>query len=98
MIRWNKLITLHTYKIKKDILFSKSVKRLLDLDLDGNITGILHIENDSKADVVQSDETHILYGQEYFYESILGLKFKITPFSFFQTNPFCDSYGKSIHR
>ena len=62
------------------------VKRLLDLDLDGNITGILHIENDSKADVVQSDETHVLYGQDYFYESILGLKFKITPFSFFQTN------------
>ena len=62
------------------------VDRLLKLDLDGKITGILHIVNDSKADVVQSDETHILYGQDYFFESILGLKFKITPFSFFQTN------------
>ena len=62
------------------------VDRLLALNLDGKITGILHIVNDSKADVVQSDETHILYGEDYFYESILGLKFKITPFSFFQTN------------
>ena len=62
------------------------VNRMLELDLEGEITGILHIVNDSKADVVQSDETHILYGKDYFYESILDLKFKITPFSFFQTN------------
>ena len=52
----------------------------------GAITGILHIINDSLADVVQSDETRILYGKDYFYEELLGLKFKITPFSFFQTN------------
>ena len=42
--------------------------------------------NDGLADVVQSDETHLLYGQDYIYEEILGLKFRITPFSFFQTN------------
>ena len=60
--------------------------RLLQLDLAGKIGGILHIINDSLADVVQSDESRILYGHDYFYETILGLKFKITPFSFFQTN------------
>ena len=62
------------------------VDELRSLSLEGRITGILHIINDSLADVVASDETRILFGNDYFYEEILGLKFKITPFSFFQTN------------
>ncbi|MBS6196642.1 MAG: 23S rRNA (uracil(1939)-C(5))-methyltransferase RlmD [Clostridiales bacterium] len=65
---------------------SELVKRLLALPLEGSIVGILHILNDSLSDTVQSDETRILYGKDYFYEEILGLKFKITPFSFFQPN------------
>ena len=59
---------------------------LLALPLEGTITGILHTKNDSLADVVQSDETVILYGKDYFYEELLELKFKISQFSFFQTN------------
>ena len=59
---------------------------LLELPLSGKIIGILHTTNDSLADVVQADKIDILYGQDYFYEEILGLKFKISPFSFFQTN------------
>ena len=66
--------------------FKELTEQLLRLPLDGKIVGIMHIINDSLADVVQSDETRLLYGQDYFYETILGLKFKITPFSFFQTN------------
>lgn len=62
------------------------VNRLLALSLSGNIVGILHITNDSLADVVQSDKTEILYGTDFFYEELLGLKFKISTFSFFQTN------------
>ena len=59
---------------------------LLSLDLEGRIVGILHILNDSLSDVVKSDETRVLFGQDSFYEKMLNLEFKITPFSFFQPN------------
>ncbi len=61
-------------------------QELLRLSLDGRIVGILHTKNDAVADVVQSDETDLLYGQDHFYEELLGLRFKISQFSFFQTN------------
>ena len=65
---------------------------LLELEqtgrLSGNFAGILHIINDSQADVVQSDRMDILYGKDYFYEELLGLRFKVSVFSFFQTNSY----------
>ena len=53
-------------------------EELLALPLEGKIVGIMHIINDSLSDVVQSDETRILYGQDFFYETLLGLRFKIS--------------------
>ena len=65
---------------------SSFVNALRETETAGRIVGILHTINDSVADVVQSDETRILYGQDYFYEQLFDMSFKITPFSFFQTN------------
>ncbi len=62
------------------------VGMLLDLPLEGRIAGILHTVNDSPADTVKNEGTAVLYGKDYFYEELLGLTFRITPFSFFQTN------------
>lgn len=70
----------------EEALLEGWVHLLGELPLEGKLTGILHTQNDSLADVVQSDRTDVLYGQDYFYEELLGLRFKITPFSFFQTN------------
>lgn len=68
------------------------VEGLLGLQLTGKIVGILHTVNRREADVVQNDGTKALYGSDYFEEELLGLKFEITPFSFFQTN----SYGAEV--
>ena len=73
-------------------------ERLLALPLEGRIVGILHMVNDSLSDVVQSDETRVLYGQDYFYETLLGLTFKISPFSFFQPNSMAAEVLYSIVR
>ena len=78
--------------------YAPLVSRLLALPLEGKIVGIMHIINDSLSDVVQSDETRLLYGQDYFYETLLGLRFKISTFSFFQPNSLAAEVLYSIVR
>jgi len=59
---------------------------LLGIGLEGHIRGIIHTLNSSVADIVRPDHVGLLYGDDFFYDNCLGLKFKIYPFSFFQTN------------
>ena len=42
--------------------------------------------NDNIADKVTCEELKILWGKDYYMENILGLQFKVSAFSFFQTN------------
>lgn len=66
--------------------------KVLKLDLEGTVAGILHTYDDCVADALKDEGTKILYGKDFFYEELLGLRFKISPFSFFQTN----SYGAEV--
>lgn len=76
------LITNDTLKTDLNIFKEK----LLKINTLGKIVSISHTINNSLSDIVSCDSFNILYGQDFFYENILSLKFKISTFSFFQTN------------
>jgi len=43
--------------------------------------------NQSKGNIVLGDDLRLLFGQEYMIEEILGVKYRVSPRSFFQVNP-----------
>lgn len=59
---------------------------ILALPLENKVVGVLRTINDRLADAVYCDELKILHGKDYYMEEIMGLKFKVSAFSFFQTN------------
>ena len=75
------LVTTSSYRPEKD--FTGKLQRL---PLSGTLAGILHTVDDSTADALINQGTEILYGKDYIIEELLGLRFRISPFSFFQTN------------
>ena len=80
------LVTTSQITEGEEALLTGGKDLLLEASWAGSLTGILHTKNDRISDVVIDEGTDILYGQGYFEEELLGLHFKITPFSFFQTN------------
>jgi 23S rRNA (uracil1939-C5)-methyltransferase len=59
---------------------------LNSLKLSGTIKCIAHSITDSVADVAKAEKFKVIYGKDEIEEQILGLKFNVSAFSFFQTN------------
>lgn len=62
------------------------VECIQGLKLDNELVGVLRTINDGLSDAVYCDELKILWGRDYYMEKIMGLDFKVSAFSFFQTN------------
>ena len=65
---------------------SEWLESILGLNLSSKIAGVLHTLNDNISDTVNSEEETILYGSRDINEKIFDLNFRISPYSFFQTN------------
>ena len=72
--------------MQEEEMLAGFAESLLAIPLDGRIRGILHVINDRESDDIIPERVDLLWGEDYIEEEILGLTFKITPFSFFQTN------------
>ncbi len=62
------------------------VAGLQSLELNNKLVGVLRTFNDQLADAVVCDSLKTLWGRDYYMEKLLGLDFKVSAFSFFQTN------------
>lgn len=80
------IVTTSDAEFERQADWMSLVELLKGLELSAELCGVIHIINDNLADAVLCDESRVLYGDEYVYEELLGLKFKISVFSFFQTN------------
>lgn len=61
-------------------------KAIQSLETENQVVGVLRTINDRLSDAVYCDELRVLAGRDYYNEEIMGLKFRVSAFSFFQTN------------
>ncbi len=69
-----------------DYDWAELVDQLVGLELLGKVSGFIHTTSDNVGDAVKPEGVELLYGKDFITEEVLGLQFKITPYSFFQTN------------
>ncbi|MDR2622605.1 MAG: 23S rRNA (uracil(1939)-C(5))-methyltransferase RlmD [Dysgonamonadaceae bacterium] len=50
------------------------------------ITSLIYIINEKANDTITDQEIHVFKGKDFIYEEMEGLRFKISPKSFYQTN------------
>ena len=86
LITTTQIDSAYTGVASQEQLLEEYTSMLRALPYKGTLKGVLHTKNDSVADVVKNEGTDILWGEDFFYEELLGLRFRISPFSFFQTN------------
>ena len=85
-INTNELMVNIVTSSQEDFDMTEYKEMLLNLNLKAELVSILHTINDGLADAVNCDKLIVLHGRDYIQEELLGLKFKVSPFSFFQTN------------
>ncbi|MBP3754737.1 MAG: 23S rRNA (uracil(1939)-C(5))-methyltransferase RlmD [Lachnospiraceae bacterium] len=70
------------------ILLEGYIKALTSASYTGKLAGIIHIICDALSDAIIPDKTEVIYGEDHINDRLLGLDFKIGPYSFFQTNSY----------
>ena len=85
-VRTNELLVNIVTSSFSDFAEEEYCNLLLSTELNSKIVGILHTINDNVSDALIVDDCHILYGRDHYFEEVLGLKFKVGAFSFFQSN------------
>lgn len=76
------IVTTSNHKLDVEAL----IKKLDDEKLLDKIKSIYHTVNDSLSDAIVPESVEKIYGDDAIYEDVCGVRFKIGPFSFFQTN------------